>query len=314
LGNQQHKNTNQSLVALNAPFVGSQVGSVDISWRRVHFSFILLSLKKKNMTWFSRLPVLVRVIIFLGCCELCVFAAQFITGFFSFRGPIATNLLLCVLLLTFTFFILRLEGKTWEDAGLKVNSRETTRLAGGTLIGVIMLVSAAWIIKLITGFQWQLNPAFKWTQLPAIFITVFCSAFAQELAFRGYPFFLMLNKWGEWRAQLITAFFFGCMHLSSGMSWEEVLTTMFTTGIGSLLFGMATIRTRRLQLAVGIHFGWNFTQYLLPRSGGENGPGIWLATGGASPYMELVTYIAPYVLIAATAYFMIRRMRKVNPL
>jgi membrane protease YdiL (CAAX protease family) len=255
------------------------------------------------MKWFQRLPVLLRVILFLGACEFLVFVSQFFTGFFAFRGPLATNLLIGVMVLLLTYLVRRAEGLTWEEVGL---GGGIGRLAGGMLIGIGMLLAVAFVIKVIMGFQWQLNPCFEWAKLPLVFIMVFCSAVAQELAFRGYPFFLLLRKWGEWPTQLITAFFFGCMHLSGGMKWQEMLMVMFTTGLGSLLFGMATIRTRRLYLAAGIHFGWNLTQYLLPRSIGENGAGIWMVSGGVTPWTGPATYIIPYAVIVAAIYFIIR--------
>ena len=258
------------------------------------------------MKWFSRLPVLVRVILYLGACEFLVFLSQLITGFFSFRGPVSINLLLCTLLLVTTSVILRIEGLRWADAGMKAGSSEFRRLLIGVPTGMAMVFITAWIIQLMTGFQWALNPAFSWWQLPGIFVAVFCSAFAQELAFRGYPFFLLLRKWGEWPAQLVIAFFFGCMHLHEGMSWQAVLMAMFNTGIGSLLFGMATIRTGTVILASGIHFGWNFLQYLLPRSPGENGKGPWLVTGGHTQHMSMAVYTVPYIAVIALVYIMLR--------
>lgn len=260
------------------------------------------------MKWFNRLPVLVRVILYLGACEALVFFSQVITGFFSFRGPVATNLLLCSLLLLMTRLVLRLEGVTWSHAGLTYDVAAFRLLLTGTLTGVAMLFAVASVTRFIMDFHWTQDPAFSRWQLPSILIAIFSSAFAQELAFRGYPFILMLGKWGGWPAQLVTALFFGCMHLHEGMSGHEVLLAMFTTGIGSLLFGMATIRTGNIYLATGIHFGWNLLQYLLPRSPGENGKGIWLVSGGEPVQAGFIAYIAPYVVVVALVYFVLRRV------
>jgi len=263
--------------------------------------------KEKIMKWFSRIPVLIRVILYFGICETLVFLSQLVTGFFSFRGPVATNLLLCILLLWVTRQVLRLEGLSWAGGGLQRSHSNFRHLSAGILTGMAMLAVVALVIQHIVGFSWRLNPAFSWWQFPSICITVFCSAFAQELAFRGYPFFLMLHKWGEWPAQLVTALFFGCMHLHEGMSGQAMLLAIFTTGIGSMLFGMAAIRTGNISLAAGIHFGWNFLQYLLPRSPGENGKGIWIVAGGQPSLAGVITYIGPYVFVAIVVYFILRR-------
>lgn len=258
------------------------------------------------MKLFSRLPVLLRVVLFFGICEFFVFLTFVITGLISVKGPVVANLIIVILVLLLTYVLLTAEGLTWADAGLSMRPAGLKQLFAGSLGGMLMLVAVAGTIRLIIGYHWLTDPSFSWWGLPAIFVSVFCSAFAQEVAFRGYPFFLMWRKWGEWPAQLVTAFSFGCMHLHEGMHWRDIALTMFSTGIGSLLFGMATIRTGRLYLAVGIHFGWNFLQYLLPRSLGENGHGIWQVAGGEVTSVGLLAYMAPYVVFAGIAYCIIR--------
>jgi hypothetical protein len=156
-----------------------------------------------------------------------------------------------------------------------------------------------------------MDPAFQWSHFFALFVTIFCSVFAQELAFRGYPFRLMLDKWGEWPTQIVIAVLFGLMHLSNDMSLAAILLTMLTTGTGSLLFGIAVIKTKRLHLAVGLHFGWNLTQFLLPRAASQNGNGIWIVAGGNfQPEFSYMIWTVPYMLIALTAYFIIRNRLK----
>jgi len=258
---------------------------------------------------FKNFPVLVRVGIYLGVNYLLIFLVQFITGFFPIKGDaLYFNLFLCLLLLLFTGFILRLEKKSWKDIGcIPGNKTDALNLTLGTFAGIAMLVLTACIIKSLVGFHWEINPAFQWFHFFALFVTIFCSVFAQELAFRGYPFRLMLDKWGEWRTQVVIALLFGLMHVSTDMSLTDILLTMLTTGTGSFLFGIAVIKTKRLHVSVGIHFGWNFAQILLPRSASQNGNGIWTVTGGSfQPEFSYVIWVVPYMLIALTAYFIIR--------
>ena len=117
----------------------------------------------------------------------------------------------------------------------------------------------------------------------------------------------MLDKWGEWKTQIVIALLFGLMHITDDMNLTNILLTMLTTATGSFLFGIAVIKTKRLHLAVGIHFGWNFAQLLLPRSILQNGNGIWTVTGGSfQPEFAYVIWIVPYMLIGLTAYFIIK--------
>jgi len=258
---------------------------------------------------FKNFPVLVRVGIYLGVNYLLIFLVQFITGFLPIKGDaLYFNLFLCLLLLLFTGFILQLEKKSWKDIGcIPGNKTDALNLMAGTFAGIAMLVLTACIIKSLVGFHWEINPAFQWSHFFALFVTIFCSVFVQELAFRGYPFRIMLDKWGEWRTQIVIALLFGLMHISNNMSITDVLLTMLTTGTGSLLFGIAVIKTKRLHLGVGIHFGWNFAQFLLPRSASQNGDGIWIVTGGSfKPEFSYMIWIVPYMLIALTAYLIIK--------
>ncbi len=264
---------------------------------------------------FKSFPVLVRVGIYLGVNYLLIFLVQFITGFLPIKGDdLYFNLFLCLSLVFFTGFILLPEKKSWKDIGCIPGDRtDALNLTVGTLAGIVMLVLTAYIIKLLVGFHWEINPVFRWSHFFALFAAIFCSVFAQELAFRGYPFRLMLDKWGEWPTQVVIALLFGMMHLSNDMNLVNILFTMLTTGTGSLLFGMAVIKTRRLHLSVGIHFGWNLAQFLLPRSASQNGEGIWTVTGGSfQPEFSYLIWIVPYMLIVLTAYLIIRNKMRNN--
>lgn len=264
----------------------------------------------KFSNWFRRLPVLLRVGIYLGSNYGLLFIAQIITGFLPWKNQLITNGVFCALITLFTGLVLQWEKKSWDEIGCATNSRrEWASLLYGTLGGMLMLLVIAFIMKLLIGFHWESNPAFHWNQLLPIFITVFLSVFVQELAFRGYPFRILLEKWGEWPTQIIIAILFGCMHLSGNMSLKDILLTMLTTGIGSLLFGIAVIKTGQLHLATGIHFGWNFLQSLLPRAISQNGKGIWIVSGGTSDPsfgQVLLIWILPYTVMIISVFLLIK--------
>jgi len=134
------------------------------------------------------------------------------------------------------------------------------------------------------------------------------AAFGEEIIVRGGIFRVIEEGFGTLVAVIFSASLFGALHaVNNGATLVSTVSIGLEAGV---LLGLAYTATRSLWFPIGIHFGWNFAQYLLPRSTGENGPGIWLVTGGSSPYMGLVTYIAPYVFIAVTAYFIVRNIRR----
>lgn len=75
------------------------------------------------------------------------------------------------------------------------------------------------------------------------------------------------------------------MHVQTGMFLLAILTTVLTTGPGSVLFGMAYVKTRQLALPIGLQVGWNFAQALVPRaSGGNIAKTLLIVTGDKQHY------------------------------
>lgn len=53
------------------------------------------------------------------------------------------------------------------------------------------------------------------------------------------------------------------------MSWKM---SILGPGLGGVLFGLAALKTKGLALPLGLHFSWNFTQWLF---GFKNNNGVW---------------------------------------
>ena len=198
-------------------------------------------------------------------------------------------------------------GKTMDQIGWKpLLRRHWKQLGMGIIIGSIMLIITALTIKWKTGFIWQPVP-FTVLSVSLLFISTMASAYFQELAFRGYAFKILLEKFGVWPTQAVMAIPFGLMHLDSSMHVGEVASIMFTTGIGALLFGWAYIKTNNLALPTGIHFGWNYLQVLLPRHPSQNGKGLVkiMERSFDQAHLHTLTWLFPYAIMVASAYFTI---------
>jgi hypothetical protein len=81
---------------------------------------------------------------------------------------------------------------------------------------------------------------------------------------------------------------------------QDIATVMLTTGLGSLLFGLAFIKTRNLILPAGIHLGWNFAQALIPRTSTADAKALILVTGNQVSYGSSVILL-PYLTIVIAA-------------
>lgn len=93
--------------------------------------------------------------------------------------------------------------------------------------------------------------------LPVISLSLY-SGYCEEVVSR-LIIFRILEEWlGTWSALLLSALFFGIVHL--GNENASMLSSLAITLEAGILLGAAYILTRSVWLAVGIHFAWNFSQ------------------------------------------------------
>lgn len=84
------------------------------------------------------------------------------------------------------------------------------------------------------------------------------SAYTEELLFRGILLRILEEFLGTWIALLGSSALFALIHAANpNATLFSVVAIFLEAGI---LLGAAYILTRRLWLAIGIHFAWNFTQ------------------------------------------------------
>jgi membrane protease YdiL (CAAX protease family) len=131
-------------------------------------------------------------------------------------------------------------------------------------------------------------------------------ALVEEILFRGVLFRIPERSLGSWAALALSALIFALAHLpNEGVTPLAVANT----AVAGLMFAAAYLATRRLWLAIGAHFAWNFLSdgvFSLPTSGSPargllqgqlSGP-EWL-TGGAYGLEASVLTLAAYSLATA---------------
>jgi hypothetical protein len=132
----------------------------------------------------------------------------------------------------------------------------------------------------------------------------------EELLFRGLLFRLCSKVVGTWLALLLTATLFGVAHAGNhGATLGSSLAIALEAGI---LLGAAYAATNRLWVPIGLHIGWNFTEYAvfgMATSGVTAAPGMIrgslsgsrILTGGEfGPEASIVAVI---ICLAAALYF-----------
>ena len=129
-------------------------------------------------------------------------------------------------------------------------------LVGGMLIGF-------GLFTVIIGIIWSLgyyhvSGVNNWVVMIPIFTASVMSGYIEEIVVRGIILRIMEEGIGTWLAVIISATIFGVLHL--GNENATVLSALAIASTAGVLLAAVYIITRRLWLAIGLHFAWNFTQ------------------------------------------------------
>jgi uncharacterized protein len=248
-----------------------------------------------------------RVLLFCLCCAISVAIASRITH--NLHGQwsmLVTGLIACGLTAVFTLIFVRWEGIALADVGVIPGKKTSRRALIGFTIGLILAITQL-LLVLVTGhirlIYSGVNPAI----IALALLVYFVLAAREELAFRGYPLFNLNRAMGPWPAQIIVAVIFALEHVVGGVPW---LQAFLGAGVGSILFGIAALKTKGLALPIGLHAAWNFGQWAL---GFKDDSGLWkvIIEKGYQQHFEQMQTIA-YLIVMVPAivlfyYFWDRR-------
>lgn len=250
----------------------------------------------------KKITPLVNVVIYF----ILLGAAMIIAGLIR---PLNSQLFFFSLSFILSFMFLRREGKNITSIGFIPKNRiNYLQFFFGLGIGVLMLIATTSLTFLLTGDQWVFSNKINLGFILPIFLNCFCSSFAQEFVFRGYPFQSLHTHYGAWPAQLVVMVPFGLMHVHLAMSLGDFMLTLLTTGVGSLLFGLLYLKTKKLFLPIGLHSGWNFAQALIPRTSSNDINGIIHITQSQYHY-TFFTVVLPYLFCIGLAFILFCRYR-----
>ena len=221
------------------------------------------------MTYRSRPPGLIARIAHVPPIRIVLFAAAIggalwlqrvvVGGLAQILGgwwpSAAVGAVLAILAVNFAYrgMTRLLEDRPADELALDGAPRET---AAGIVVGAACLTLT---VVLVAGLGfYHVESVGAWTALLTAFGIAATSSYIEEIVFRGVLFRIVEEWLGTWFAFAISVGFFGFAHLSNP---NASLYGAAVIGIeAGVLLGAAYIVTRRLWLAIGIHFGWNFMQ------------------------------------------------------
>ncbi len=139
----------------------------------------------------------------------------------------------------------------------ELSGRGAVRETGaGVAVGAGLLMATIGAIAALGYYQVTgSNPV---SAVVPTFAMAVAAGYAEEVLFRGVLFRIIEESLGTWIALALTSLMFGFAHM---MNPNATLFSSFAIAMeAGVLLGAAYVLTRRLWLAVGIHFAWNFTQ------------------------------------------------------
>ena len=170
-----------------------------------------------------------------------------------FVGIGASVLASAVAMLMYVLYVRAIEKRAVTELSTRGMGRE---LGAGILFGALLFTVTIAILWVLGSYH--IVGVNTWTaMLPAVALSI-SSAVVEEIVFRGILFRIVQESLGSWLALLISGLIFGALHLANpNATLFGGLAIALEAG---LLLGAAFMVTRRLWLAIGIHFAWNFTQ------------------------------------------------------
>jgi membrane protease YdiL (CAAX protease family) len=126
----------------------------------------------------------------------------------------------------------------------------------GGLIGLALVFAVAGALAL--SGQFRVTGGNGWQVALVPLAAAATAAVMEELLVRGLLLRILEERLGSWLALATTALLFGAIHASnSGATAWSTVAVALSAGV---VLGAAFILTRRLWLAVGLHFGVNTAQ------------------------------------------------------
>jgi membrane protease YdiL (CAAX protease family) len=212
---------------------------------------------------------LARVLLFFIACTVLLAATAPFDRRTGLPPGIVTGVVTSLGTFILTVVFVRWDGLRLEDVGAAIGKRSFPRFVVGFLLGLLLVVLHVSIEGFAAGLRWVRTECVGFLDIATMLIVYILLACREELAFHGYPLRRLNSLFGLWSSQIIVALVFALEHVAGGSSWTQAI---FGAGVGSLLFGMASLATRGLAVPIGLHAAWNLGDWL---HGGKTSGGLW---------------------------------------
>lgn len=145
----------------------------------------------------------------------------------------------------------------------------------GSLIGLLIMLLCVAILYVNGNVSFSANHIPLGVFILYLFYFILIAIF-EEFFFRTYPLYALVERFPVWYVIILNGMLFGLAHLGNP---DVTILGIFNICLAGMLFSIYTLQKQNISWAVGIHFGWNFTQGILLgyKVSGNDLPGVMKA-------------------------------------
>lgn len=165
-----------------------------------------------------------------------------------------------IILLTITWLLFRFEGRSLSAIGCNQPLKRTQEFFSGLCIAALFAVAQFTLAAEVADFSWKINSNFGLNELANSLRWVFNSVIYEELIFRGYLLYKLIQWLGPRTGVALSSISFGIYHWFSYEvfgHWMSMIFVFIMTATFGLMLAYAFYKTRSIILPIALHLGWN---------------------------------------------------------
>ena len=232
----------------------------------------------------DRISIVIKTIAFWACFWLLFIGLQHVQmpGIGGAAVPVAASIIIVAMLLLIAV-LLRLDGESFREIGLRFNSKAPMQFVVGLGLGVAAVALMMAVLLALTPLEIQVSADNNiLAVLAASFLVLLGLSLMEEIVFRSYPLFKLREAWGIRPAVYITSVAFAFYH---GLAFDNLLGP----GVWGLFYAWMAISTNSVALPTGFHLGLNWLQAMLGMKP-QYSRSIWeLSIGPGSGFLGVET-------------------------
>lgn len=163
-------------------------------------------------------------------------------------------------------FAIHFEKKSINIFGFWPVPQRFYQLISGFVLTALLALFINIFFSLAAHFSWVRNDNFGLSEILKGSYSTLNSVIYEELIFRTYLLYKLLQWFGERNAVFITSIAFGIYHWFTFEilgNYPMMAWVFFQTGLWGLMFAYCYTRTGTILLGLGLHWGWNYFDQLI---------------------------------------------------